>query len=46
LKGILDEFGLERNKFYYELNKRVIGFPNNHEIAVPILMTMVASALK
>jgi hypothetical protein len=23
LKGILDEFGIERNKFYYELNKRV-----------------------
>jgi hypothetical protein len=21
LKGILDEFGIERNKFYYELNK-------------------------
>jgi hypothetical protein len=34
LKGILDEFGIERNKFYYELNKRVIGFPNNHEISI------------
>jgi hypothetical protein len=24
---------IERDNFYYELNKQVIGFPNNHEIS-------------